>query len=213
MTGLDARGLAVPQIGAAVIARYNESPPGSRWCALVDDYGPALRMWLLEAGARRSVERVEGGWRIDIERGLCPAQGSIPGVHHLVTDGSGNVWTCERCSRVARIDDTLAVFDAQTLERVALLATERYAHGLDVSPDSRHVVATGFFSDCLRVYDARTFADKSRISVGLGFSHTAFLSGGATAYVGCSVSDHVAVVDMERAERFAMVRINHEVVQ
>ena len=90
MTELDVRGLAVPQIGATLIARYNESAPGSRWSALVDEYAPALRMWLLEAGARHSVEGVQGGWRIDVERARCPAQGSIPGVHHLVTDGSAN---------------------------------------------------------------------------------------------------------------------------
>ncbi|HSQ03764.1 MAG TPA: beta-propeller fold lactonase family protein, partial [Burkholderiales bacterium] len=111
------------------------------------------------------------------------------------------------------LDDTLAVFDAQTLERVALLETERYAHGVDVSPDGHYVVATGFSSEHVRVYDARTFALKSRIDVGLGSSHTAFLGGGAMAYVGCSVSDHVAAVDVERVERVAAVRISQEVVQ
>jgi DNA-binding beta-propeller fold protein YncE len=415
MIELDARGLAVPQIGAALIARFNESAPGSRLAAVVDECGPQLRMWLLEAGARHSVARIEEGWRIVIERALCPAQGSVPGVHHVVTDGHENVWTCERGAHVARIDvsgecvaactrvaqkashlaldlerrtlivadpaadrvlaldadtlavrdswyapgmpqlpvvseggivcatggiagtltiarprgaiyqeqvisvgqvphdpllardgahvfvpcagsseivkvrlsdgviagrcsvgngpahlaghpdgsrvysanswdgtlsclttdgelvrtvpsgrwahaiditsdgktvwvanffdDTLAVFDAQTLERLAVLDTERYAHGLDVSADGRYVVATGFSSDCVRVYDAHRFIETGRIAVGRGSSHTAFLRDGGTAYIGCSVSDHVAGVDLGRAQLFGTFRLDNEVLQ
>jgi len=400
MTELDCRGWTVPQTGAALIARYNEAQPRERYTARVDDWGPGLRMWLLEAGARHDLEACEHGWRVTIERSASPAQGSMRGVHHVVTDGRGAVWTCERGSRVARIDagagevaavadiatkashlaldadartlivadpgenrvlaldaanlrvreawsapgmpqlplvspdgivcvtgggtgtvtlarpagegyrvetiavgraphdpllardgehvwvpcaggsevvkvrladgaivvrcavgdgpahlasdphngriftanswdgsvscvteegelvrtvesgrwchaiditpdgrwlwtanfydDTLAVFDTQTMERVALLPTERYAHGLDVSPDGRHVVATGFGSDAVRLYDAGSRSEIARIEVGQGSSHTAFFGG--VGYVGCSVSEHVAVVDLERRQ-------------
>ncbi len=413
MTELDARGLAVPQAGAAIIARYNEAQAGDRFAALVDRCSAELRMWLLEAGARHSIEALDKGSRITVERSASPAQGSIPGLHHVVTDGSGNVWACERGRHVVRIDvssngiaavacvarkashlaldaargilivadpgsnqvlalaaadlalvhawavpgmpqlplitpdgivcatgggsstltiarprrigyelqvvnvgraphdpllagdglhvfvpcagsgeivkvrlrdgaiagrctvgdgpahlaahpdgtriysanswdgsvscltaegelvrtvesggwahaidiqpdgaaiwvanffdDTLAVFDAVTLERLALLETERYAHGVDVSPDGRHVVATGFSSDCVRLFDARTRTQTARIAVGRGSSHTAFV--GARAYVGCSVSDHVAAVDLQRRESFAAARLRDEVTQ
>lgn len=88
------------------------------------------------------------------------------------------------------LDDTLAVFDALSLERVALLPTEAYPHGLDVSPDGRHVIATGFASDHVRVFDAESHRELARIAVGGGSSHSAFARG--SAFVGCSVSDHVA---------------------
>lgn len=39
-------------------------------------------------------------------------------------------------------DDTLSVFDATTLERIATCETDAYPHGLNISPDGRHVVAT-----------------------------------------------------------------------
>lgn len=91
-------------------------------------------------------------------------------------------------------DDTLAVFDAKTLERVALLETDAYPHGLDISPDGRYVVATGFSSNTLRVYDAGARTLLRRVEVGYGSSHSAFAGG--NAFVGCSVADHVACIDL-----------------
>ena len=91
-------------------------------------------------------------------------------------------------------DDTLAVFDAATLARVALLATDAYPHGLDISPDGRYVVATGFASEWVRIFDAGTQRELARIEVGQGSSHTVFSAD--DAYVGCSVSDHVACIDL-----------------
>jgi DNA-binding beta-propeller fold protein YncE len=94
------------------------------------------------------------------------------------------------------LDDTLAVFDSHTLQRAALLQTEPYPHGLDISPDGRYAIATGFSSDHLRIYDAQTHTEIARVEVGRGSSHTAFLDDANTAFVGCSVSDHVARVDL-----------------
>lgn len=98
------------------------------------------------------------------------------------------------------LDDTLAVFDAATLQRKALLPTECYPHGLDVSPDGRYVVVTGFSSEFLRIYDADKHVQVARVEVGFGSSHTAFMAGDSMqAFVGCSVSDHVACIDLRAA--------------
>jgi DNA-binding beta-propeller fold protein YncE len=105
------------------------------------------------------------------------------------------------------LDDTLAVFDAGTLERVALLQTEPYPHGLDVSPDGRYVVATGFGSDCVRLYDADAHVELARIRVGQGSSHTAFVRSDF-AWVGCSVSDHLAGVDLTTRASPLHVRVS-----
>jgi len=104
------------------------------------------------------------------------------------------------------LDDTLAVFDALTLDRLALLPTERYAHGLDVSPDGRYVVATGFSSDCARIYDAGAFREHGRVEVGRGSSHSAFV--GDHAWIGCSVSGHVARVELASRRCTAKVRLD-----
>jgi YVTN family beta-propeller protein len=92
------------------------------------------------------------------------------------------------------LDDTLAVLDAATLERVALLATEAYPHGLDVSPDGRYVVATGFASNHVRVFEAGAHRELARVAVGKGSSHTVFA--GTVAHIGCSVSNHIAFLDL-----------------
>jgi DNA-binding beta-propeller fold protein YncE len=396
MDCIDCRGKAtVSAAGSAIVARYNSARPGERFEALVSELAPGLRMWLLEAGARHTARREEGHWRLAIERRASPAQGSIPGLHHLVAS-RGSIWTCERAQRVARFDaegrcmavravarkashlalhergrrlfvadaeagevvalraddlaeiarwrapgspqlplvtddgvvcvtggatgtvtvawpsgdgyrtktvevgraphdpraddagehllvpcagdaniaklrlsdagvvgkttvgegpshlasfenrlycanswdgsvscistegerlaqaqsggwahaidlspdgrfvyvgnffdDTLAVFDAATLERLALLPTEPYAHGLDVSPDGRYVVATGFCSDHARIFDARGFKELARVEVGRGSSHTAFADG--NAWVACSVANHLARIHLPTA--------------
>lgn len=103
------------------------------------------------------------------------------------------------------MDDTVSVFDARTLGRVALLETERYPHGLDVSPDGKHLVATGFGSDHVRIYDASSHRQLARVEVGWGSSHTDFADG--AAWIGCSVSDHVARVDLETLACVSRVRL------
>ena len=98
-------------------------------------------------------------------------------------------------------NDTISVFDADNMEKIASLDTEPYPHGLDISPDGRWLVATGFSSDQIRIYDAATntenvSTESTRIDVGRGSSHIAFLPDQKTAYVACSVDDHLARLDL-----------------
>lgn len=407
MIEVDCRGQGAGA-GPTLIERYNALRGGDRFSARVDTYGPAFRIWMLEAGVKhRAARSADGTWELLIERGLSPAQGSVPGVHHAVSDNHGSVWVSERAARVARVDgheqrvaavadvaeaashlaldadrgllyvadaqadqiialrasdlkvqdrwvapgapqlpmvspdgivcvvgaasgmltvarprvggydvqavsvgrcpheaaltidgghvfvscvgdgelakvrlgdgrilgrckvgdgpshlhplgtriycanswdgtvtcitedgervkqaasggwahaievtpdgrwvyvanfldDTLAVFDADTLERVALLKTEAYPHGLDVSPDGRYMVATGFASDALRIYDAAAHVELARVEVGRGSSHTAFVPDAGLAFAACSVSDNVACIDLEARRRVARVRL------
>jgi len=130
MTGppLDCRALAPPEAGRRLIEGFNRLQPGDTLDAVLDSYPAALRGWLLEAGMRhRASEETDGTWRLRIRRGLAPAQGSILGLHHVVADERGNVWTAERGPRVAR-------FDAER-GRAAAVATvaRRASHlGLDI---------------------------------------------------------------------------------
>lgn len=94
------------------------------------------------------------------------------------------------------LDDTVAVFKADTLGRVGLLATDPYPHGLDISPDGRFAVVTGFASKHLRVFDAASRRLLARVEIGLGGSHTAFANDSAIALVTCSVDDYVARINL-----------------
>jgi DNA-binding beta-propeller fold protein YncE len=402
MQTVDCRGLTWSEAGRRLVEYFNALPPQGRLEALLDTYPANLQGWLLEAGMRPSpVQQIEGTWRLVIGRGLSPAQGSVPGLHHVVA-ADGMAWTCERRHRVARIDaasgrvaavaavarrashlaldaahgrlvvadpeagelvvlraddlavvervpapggpqlplvnpdgiicvtgpalgiltiarpvdgafvpetvevgpaphdpllaadgahvfvpcmgasevvkvrladgritgraavgagpshlarhpdgrrvyvanswegtvscfsedgaplaqaasggwahaidltpdgrwvwvanfleDTIAVFEADGLARVALLDTDPYPHGLDISPDGRSAVVTGFASRHVRLFDAESRELRSRIEVGRGSSHTAFLDGGDVALVGCSVDDHLSVLDLATKE-------------
>ncbi len=106
------------------------------------------------------------------------------------------------------LDDTLAVFDSQTLARLAVLPTEPYPHGLDISPDGRYVIATGFSSDFVRLYDAQKHCEIARIEVGRGSSHSAFLPDADSAFVACSVSDHVACIDLASRSCVTSLRLD-----
>jgi DNA-binding beta-propeller fold protein YncE len=99
------------------------------------------------------------------------------------------------------------VFDAKTLARVATVTTDAYPHGLNISHDGKNVVTTGFSASHVRVFDAATARERSRIEVGEGGAHTAFLPDGRTAYVGCSISNHLAVIDMDSGRRTATIRL------
>jgi YVTN family beta-propeller protein len=132
---LDCRGKSAAESGAAIIARFNAVRTGERFEARMDDYATNLRMGLLEAGARhRAAREDDGSWRLVITRGRVPAQGSMPGVHHVVA-ANGSVWTCERAERVARIDaDTRALAAVRAVaKRASHLALDERAGRLFVA--------------------------------------------------------------------------------
>ena len=104
------------------------------------------------------------------------------------------------------LDDTVAVFDADTLTLVSSLPTDCYPHGLDVSPDGKYLVTTGFGSDHVKIFDTASHCELARVEVGAGSSHTAFAPDG-TAWIGCSISDHVAAVDLASRACVARLRL------
>ena len=50
--------------------------------------------------------------------------------------------------------------------------------------------------------------ERARIEVGAGSAHTAFLPDGRTAFVGCSIDDHLAVIDLEDGARVGTITLN-----
>ncbi|MGH7089956.1 MAG: YncE family protein, partial [Stellaceae bacterium] len=70
----------------------------------VGAYGAGLRMGLVEAGAKHRAERLDDrAWRL-VVRGGSQSLSGAPGVHHVVAGRNGDVFTCERARRAARID-------------------------------------------------------------------------------------------------------------
>jgi len=102
---LDCRGLASRQVGLAILEAYNAAENGAELLAFVDCLDAGLRMWLIEAGVKHQLQESDvGDWRLTIQRGLSPGQGTVPGLHHVAVAGSTSVWACARSKRLARFD-------------------------------------------------------------------------------------------------------------
>ena len=56
------------------------------------------------------------------------------------------------------LDDSIAVFDAASLERLATLETENYAHEIALSPDGGTLIVPGYSSNHIRIYDTRDYS-------------------------------------------------------
>jgi hypothetical protein len=104
MTELDLRTSPPAEILRGIIAAYNRLKPGETVAVTIPNYTPGIRMGLVEAGAKHEAARqADGGWRLTV-RGASQSLTGAPGVHHVVAGPDGNVYTCQRASRAARID-------------------------------------------------------------------------------------------------------------
>ncbi len=145
MDVLDCRGLSWPEAGRTLVQGFNASRPGDRFDAFVDTYPADLKGWFLEAGMRHSAERhPDGGWRLGIRRGETPAQGTMSGLHHIISGADGSVWTCKRDPLVARLDGAsgTVVAVAPVARRGSHLARDAAKGLLFVAdPDADEIVA------------------------------------------------------------------------
>lgn len=145
---LNLRGRSLPETGTALLKAYDAAAESERVTALLDDLGPALRMWLIEAGVRYDVGKVDGGaWRLVLTRARSPALTAAPGLHHIVSHPNGNLWTAGRDARVARIDG-----DSGEVAEVARVA--RKASHLAIDPSGSWLYLADFAGAELIVMDA-----------------------------------------------------------
>lgn len=141
---LDCRGQPVPEIGSVVLAAYNRLGPGARIEVRLDRLTAGLRMWLIEAGARHVAhETDDGSWLLTVTRSLSPAQGKVPGLHH-VEIAQGLVWACERAKKLACFDAASGEFVnsadiADTASHLAVDAEGKWVFVAD--PGANAVVA------------------------------------------------------------------------
>jgi DNA-binding beta-propeller fold protein YncE len=105
METLDCRKMAAREAVNFIVKNYNALSPGDRLQARVENYEMEFRGGMLERGLRHREYRADdGSWQITVERELTTAQGSVSGLHHIIANADGDVWTCERAPLAARID-------------------------------------------------------------------------------------------------------------
>ncbi|MGH6969692.1 MAG: YncE family protein, partial [Stellaceae bacterium] len=182
----------VPCMGATDLAKVRLSDGAIVGRCTVGD-GPSHA----KADHRRKRIYVANSWdgtltALDEDGGVIASVASGRWAHAVcLTPDGGQIWVANF------LDDTVAVFDATSLKRVALLETEAYPHGLDIAPDGRRAVVTGFASDYARVFEVPSGKLLARIQIGRGGAHTGFIGDSRTAVVTCSVADHLVFIDLD----------------
>jgi Uncharacterized conserved protein len=102
---VDCRAISGIESALSIVEAFSSLQPGEKLEALVSDYNAGMRMWLLEAGVRhKPVRDDDGNWRFVAERGVSPALGTTPGLHHIVANAEGTIWACQRGSMAARFE-------------------------------------------------------------------------------------------------------------
>ncbi|MGE5302562.1 MAG: beta-propeller fold lactonase family protein [Alphaproteobacteria bacterium] len=118
---------------------------------------------------------------------------------------------CGRFGYVANFaSDDLTVWDTDTNRVAARIKVGIYPHFFAFSPNDRWVVVsnTGESSVCL--IDAMSAQTVARLDVGQAPAHIAFDPEGACAFVGCEISDEIAVIDLSRQKVVDFVKAGTE---
>ena len=66
------------------------------------------------------------------------------------------------------------------------------------TPDRRYSIVTNGQDTFAQIFDARTFKEAKRLTIGPGGSNIGFSKDGKTAFIAVTGADHVAVIDVEK---------------
>jgi YVTN family beta-propeller protein len=149
MLELDLRKSQPREVLRSILGAYNKLERGEELAVLLPSYTAGLRMGLVEAGAKHDARQMEGGdWRL-VVRGASQSLSGAPGIHHVVAGRNGDVWTCQRAQRAARIDGA-----TRQVAAVREIATTASHMALDESHDRLFVGdAGGNALVCVRTSD------------------------------------------------------------
>lgn len=137
--------------------------------------------------------------RIDLESGdiMSADAGQEPEGIAITPDGR-EVWVS------ARGDNTVRVFDADTLERLSMIEVGRFPLRITLSPDGRHAVTSNLFDGSLSVIDVESRKVLRTLSVSgeqaSGQVTLLFSEDGQTLYAAETGTDSVAEVDFVTGE-------------
>ncbi|MBI2297279.1 MAG: YncE family protein [Betaproteobacteria bacterium] len=155
MIELDCRGLSLLKAGSTMLERYNACAAGERFDALADSFGVQLRIWLMESGAKYEARPEAGGWRVSLTRCRAPAQGTVPGVHHVLGGPDNDIWACVRGETVLRIDGA----SCKVVERKGV--AKRAAH-LALDAERRMLFVADPGANAVVALDAKSLEPQAR---------------------------------------------------
>ena len=106
--------------------------------------------------------------------------------------------------------NTNVVLDAADLKVLATQPTGKQPVTNAWSPDRRYSVVTNGQDTFAQIFDARTFKEVKRLTIGLGGTNIGFSKDGRTAFIAVRGADEVAVIDVDRLALAERIRAGKE---
>ena len=94
--------------------------------------------------------------------------------------------------------NTNVVLDAADLTVLATQPTGKQPVTNAWTPDRRYSLVTNGQDTFAQIFDARTFAEVKRLTIGLGAANIGFSRDGKTAFIAVRGANDVAVIDIDR---------------
>jgi YVTN family beta-propeller protein len=106
--------------------------------------------------------------------------------------------------------NTNVVLDASDLKVLAMQPTGKQPVTNAWTPDRRYSVVTNGQDTFAQIFDARTFKEVKRLTIGQGGTNIGFSKDGRTAFIAVRGADDVAVIDVDRLALAKQIRVGKE---
>lgn len=127
---------------------------------------------------------------------------------HVVTDASGaRAFVTDSGSNVVH------VIDLANRRSVGQIATDKYPHGLRLSPDGKVLYVANMRGGTASVIDVTTLKETARIPVGKGPVQVGFSPDGATAFVSLSTENSLGIIDTANRKLLKKVPVGSTPIQ
>src|SRR5262249_32209078 len=106
--------------------------------------------------------------------------------------------------------DTNVVLSAEDLSVLSTQPTGKYPITNAWTPDRRYSIVTNGKDTIAQIFDAKTFKEVKRLTVGQGATNIGFSKDGRTAFIAVTGANAVAVVDMQKLALEAQISAGKE---
>lgn len=146
------------------------------------------------------METSGGGKPVLVDAGDHPA--------HVVTDAGGaRAFVSDSGANV------IHVIDLASMRSVGQITTDKYPHGLRLSPDGKALYVANMRGGTVSVIDAGTLKETARIPVGKGPVQVGFSPDGTMAFVSLSAENSLGIIDTTKGRLVKKVAVGSTPIQ
>src|SRR5712691_7138244 len=106
--------------------------------------------------------------------------------------------------------NTNVVLDADDLSVLSTQPTGKYPVTNSWTPDRRYSIVTNGQDTLAQIFDARTFKEVKRLTIGQGATNVGFSKDGNTAFIAVTGANAVAVIDVGRLALASQIKAGQQ---